>query len=53
MVSFRYGVTMLRTARVPPGGMVFHVLNRGVARMQLFEEAADYQAIRVGFAGYS
>ncbi len=25
-------------------GMVFHVLNRGVARMQLFEKAADYQA---------
>ena len=24
--------------------MVFHVLNRGVARMQLFEKAADYQA---------
>ena len=24
--------------------MVFHVLNRGVGRMQLFEKAADYQA---------
>ena len=24
--------------------MVFHVLNRGVARMQLFEKAGDYQA---------
>jgi putative transposase len=24
--------------------MVFHVLNRGVARMQSFEESADYQA---------
>ena len=24
--------------------MVFHVLNRGVVRMQLFEKAADYQA---------
>jgi len=24
--------------------MVFHVLNRGVARMQLFEKPADYQA---------
>ena len=35
---------MPRTARVAPGGMVFHVLNRGVARMQLFEKAADYQA---------
>src|SRR5271165_2216212 len=35
---------MPRTARIAPGGMVFHVLNRGVARMQLFEKAADYQA---------
>jgi putative transposase len=24
--------------------MVFHVLNRGVGRMQLFEKAADFQA---------
>jgi hypothetical protein len=24
--------------------MVFHVLNRGVARMQRFEKAADFQA---------
>ena len=39
-----YGSPMPRTARVAPGGMVFHVLNRGVARMQLFEKAADYQA---------
>ena len=39
-----YGSAMPRTARVAPGGMVFHVLNRGVARMQLFEKAADYQA---------
>ena len=35
---------MPRTARVAPGGMVFHVLNRGVARMQLFEKAGDYEA---------
>ena len=39
-----YGSAMPRTARVAPGGMVFHVLIRGVARMQLFEKAADYQA---------
>ena len=39
-----YGVSMPRTARVAPGGMVFHILNRGVARMQLFEKSADYQA---------
>ena len=24
--------------------MVFHVLNRGVGRMQLFEKAGDYRA---------
>jgi putative transposase len=35
---------MPRTSRVAPGGTVFHVLNRGVARMQLFEKPADYQA---------
>ena len=35
---------MPRTARVAPGGMVFHVLNRGVARMQLFEKPTDFQA---------
>jgi putative transposase len=35
---------MPRTARLAPGGMVFHVLNRGVARMQLFEKPADYDA---------
>src|SRR3974377_2270314 len=35
---------MPRTSRVAPGGMVFHVLNRGVARMQVFEKAGDYQA---------
>src|SRR5271157_2493710 len=43
-----YGSAMPRTARVAPGGMVFHVLNRGVARMQLFEKAADYQAFGDG-----
>jgi hypothetical protein len=39
-----FGCAMPRTARVAPGGTVFHVLNRGVARMQLFEKPADYQA---------
>lgn len=33
---------MPRTARQAPGGMVFHVMNRGVGRMRLFEKAADY-----------
>ena len=36
---------MPRKARVTPGGMVFHVLNRGVGRRQLFETQADYDAI--------
>jgi putative transposase len=35
---------MPRTARVAPGGMVFHVLNRGMARMPLFKKAAEFQA---------
>lgn len=35
---------MPRTARFAPGGMLFHVLNRGVGRMELFSRPADYQA---------
>ena len=35
---------MPRTARKAPGGMVFHVLNRGVGRMRLFSSDADYAA---------
>ena len=35
---------MPRTARVAPGGMVFHVLNRGVGRMRLFAKDADFEA---------
>ena len=34
---------MPRTNRILPGGMLFHVLNRGVGR-QLFRKAADYLA---------
>lgn len=30
--------------RVAPGGMVFHVLNRGNAGMQVFEQDSDYRA---------
>jgi putative transposase len=44
MGYFGYRSAMPRTAWVARGGMVFHVLNRGVARMQLFEKPADYQA---------
>jgi len=35
---------MPRTARIAPGGMVFHVLNRGVGRMRLFDKEGDYEA---------
>lgn len=35
---------MPRVARIAPGGYVYHALNRGVARLALFEKAGDYQA---------
>jgi len=35
---------MSRTARIAPGGMVFHVLNRGNHRMPIFEADQDYLA---------
>ncbi len=35
---------MPRTARQQPGGVVFHVLNRGNERRELFEDAEDYDA---------
>jgi putative transposase len=35
---------MPRTARVAPGGYVFHVLNRGNERREIFEAAGDYLA---------
>jgi len=35
---------MPRSARKAPGGYVFHVLNRAVARLPLFEKAEDYAA---------
>lgn len=38
-----YRVPMPRSARLTPGGYVYHVLNRGVGRMTLFEKAADYE----------
>jgi putative transposase len=33
-----------RAARYAPGGYVFHVLNRAVARLPLFEKVEDYAA---------
>jgi putative transposase len=35
---------MPRAKRICPGGMVFHCLNRAVARLTIFEKAADFQA---------
>jgi REP-associated tyrosine transposase len=35
---------MPRTARVAPGGMIFHVLNRGNDRRTIFESDGDYRA---------
>lgn len=35
---------MPRTARVSPGSIPVHVLNRGNARIAVFEDEADYQA---------
>jgi putative transposase len=35
---------MPRSARQAPGGIVYHVLNRAVARLPLFEKPADYAA---------
>lgn len=35
---------MPRKARVAPGGLVFHVLNRAVARLPLFQKDGDYEA---------
>jgi len=35
---------MPRSARHAPGGYVFHVLNRAVARLPLFEKEGDYSA---------
>jgi putative transposase len=35
---------MPRSARYSPGGFVFHVLNREVARLPLFHKDGDYEA---------
>jgi hypothetical protein len=33
---------MPRVARIVPGGVIFHVLNRGNARAQIFERGQPY-----------
>jgi putative transposase len=35
---------MPRHARVAPGGFIYHAINRGVARLPLFEKDGDYEA---------
>ena len=35
---------MPRTARIAPGGVVFHIINRGNARLRIFGKEADYAA---------
>ena len=35
---------MPRRARITPGGLVYHVLNRSVAGLPLFRREADYEA---------
>src|SRR5436189_4046953 len=42
---------MPRTSRVAPGGYVYHVLNRGVGRRNLFDKSADFQAYCSGRRG--
>jgi putative transposase len=41
LLSFR---TMPRTARVAPGGHIYHVLNRSVGKSRLFGSDADFEA---------
>jgi putative transposase len=36
--------SMPRQARVAPGGIVYHALNRAVARLPLFQKDGDYEA---------
>ena len=35
---------MPRAKRTTPGGYVYHVLNRGVGRMTIFNKPEDYEA---------
>lgn len=43
-ISFCYTFLMPRAKRVCPAGEVFHVLNRAVARLAIFEKPEDYDA---------
>jgi putative transposase len=37
---------MPRVARIAPGGLIYHVLNRGVGRMTLFRSRKDHEAFQ-------
>jgi putative transposase len=37
---------MPRRARVAPGGLIYHVLNRAAGRMHLFDTDADHEAFQ-------
>ena len=37
---------MPRTGRIAPGGMIYHVLNRGVGKMTLFRSRKDHEAFQ-------
>ena len=42
--SGKYRSGMPRSARIAPGGVIFHCLNRGNDRRELFADDADYAA---------
>jgi len=44
VVRGRYSDFMPRQARNTPGGLVYHVLNRSVARLKIFQTDKDYAA---------
>jgi putative transposase len=37
---------MPRTARIAPGGLIYHVLNRAAGKMRLFSKDADFEAFQ-------
>ena len=39
-------MAMPRAARVAPGGLIYHVFNRSVGRMDLFKKDADFEAFQ-------
>ncbi len=48
--EFCYDNHMPRRIRASAGGIVYHVLNRGVGRMRLFRKAADFAAMETVLA---